>query len=208
MTTQRSILTGQTDFTMMYAAHDAFSFHLDRLVEAADAGGGWSEATAIRWSRLTRQLHIHHRAEDEALWPPLQAQISDADELAVLAAMEAEHGYLDPAMAAVDSAFADRDADGLTNALLRMRIGLTGHMRHEENAALPLVETYLGPKGWDEFGRYIRRTLGLRAGAEYFPWLLEGASPEMTARVLRLVPPPVRLLYRWVWQPRYQRASG
>ena len=205
MSDERTVLTGRTDFTMMYAAHDAFSYHLDRLVQAADAGQGWSEATTIRWGRLTRQLHIHHRAEDEALWPALQAKIVDADELAVLAAMEAEHGYLDPAMAAVDSAFADRDADTLTGALLRMRIGLTGHMRHEENAALPLVETYLGPAGWDEFGRYIRRTLGLKAGAEYFPWLLEGAAPEMTAKVLGLVPPPVRFLYRRVWLPRYRR---
>jgi hypothetical protein len=208
MSTERIDLNAQTDFTMMYAAHDAFSFHLDRLVDAADAGQGWSEATAIRWGRLIRQLHIHHRAEDDALWPPLQARIVDAAELAVLAAMEAEHGYLEPAIAAVDSAFADRDGDALTGALLRMRIGLTGHMRHEENSALPLVDAYLGPKGWDEFGRYIRRTLGLRAGAEYFPWLLEGASDEMAAKVLGLVPPPVRFLYRRVWLPRYRRVSG
>ena len=36
------------------------------------------------------------------------------------------------------------------------------NMRHEENEALPLVETFLGPEGWAAFGRAIRKTQGLR----------------------------------------------
>jgi hypothetical protein len=47
---------------------------------------------------------------------------------------------------------------------------------------------------------------GIRGGAEYLPWVLDDASAEMTAKVLGLLPPPARLLYRRVWQPRYARA--
>ena len=81
-------------------------------------------------------------------------------------------------------------------------------MRREENEALPLIETYLGTSGWDSFGREIRKTQGgLRGGAEYLPWVLDGASPSMQANVLALLPPPARILYRRVWAPKYRRTA-
>ena len=72
--------------------------------------------------------------------------------------------------------------------------------------ALPLVETFLGPEGWDAFGRAIRKTQGLRAGAEYLPWVLDGAPIATQAKVLGLLPPLVTLLYRLVWAPKSLRA--
>ena len=42
-------------------------------------------------------------------------------------------------------------------------------------------------------------------GAELFPWMLDGASADTSKRVLSMLPPPARLLYRAVWRPRYAR---
>ncbi len=94
-----------------------------------------------------------------------------------------------------------RAADALTKLL-------TAHMRHEENAALPLVETYLGREGWAAFGQEIRTTQGgIRGGAQYLPWVLDDASGPTTTKFLRQLPVPARLLYRWVWAPRYRRRN-
>ena len=106
--------------------------------------------------------------------------------------MQAEHARIDPQLNAVEQALAASGAGNLTRSVGALAEGLTGHMRHEENAALPLIETFLGPGGWDASGRAIRKTQGLRAGPEYLPWVLDGAPIATQAKVLALLPPPAR----------------
>ncbi len=203
----RVVLPSDVNFTIMYAAHDAFSRDLRRLTDACMTGQAWTADTAATWAMFKSQLRIHHRAEDVALWPQLRAAVCAPDALAVLDAMEAEHARVDPALDAVDAAVTAGDQAGLTEAIERLSAGLGMHMRHEENAALPLVEAHLGTAGWSAFTGHIRRTQGLRGGAVFFPWLLDDAPVTVRDRVLDLVPPPVRLLYRWIWAPRYRRAQ-
>jgi len=47
----------------------------------------------------------------------------------------------------------------------------------------------------------------LRGAELFFPWLLDDAPPDTQDFVLALVPPPVRLAYKVVWEPRYRRRS-
>jgi iron-sulfur cluster repair protein YtfE (RIC family) len=204
---ERTPLTGEVDFTMMYVAHDAFARDLRRLAAANERGEAQTPQAVAVWEMFKKQLHVHHTAEDTSLWPRLRAAVYAPEDLAVLDAMDAEHAEIEPRLERVDAAMADYDADRLTDSLAGLAAGLAGHMRHEEQAALPLVETYLGASGWAAFGRDVRKAAGgIRGGAEYLPWVLDDASAEMTAKVLGLLPPPARLLYRRVWQPRYARA--
>jgi hypothetical protein len=201
----RTPLTGRVDFTMMYVAHDAFSRDLRRLTAAAGAGQTASPVVRAGWAMLKKQLHIHHTTEDTSLWPALREKVTRPGHVAVIDAMEAEHARIDPQLDAVDQALAASDALSLTQSVQALDESLTRHMRHEENQALPLVETFLGPEGWAAFERAIRKTQGLRAGAQYLPWVLDGAPIATQAKFLGLLPPPVRLLYRRVWAPRYRR---
>lgn len=199
--------TGTVDFTMMYAAHDAFARDLRRLAAAAAQGRGLEPREVARWRGFTAQLHLHHRLEDVALWPPLRQEVLTPAEIDVLDAMEREHAQIDPALDAVDRAIADRDAVSYAHGLRTLTGTLGVHMRHEETAALPMVETHLGPAGWAAFGAQFRGAQGVRGAAEFFPWLLDDAPAETTARVLGLLPPPVRLLYRLFWARSYRRAT-
>jgi iron-sulfur cluster repair protein YtfE (RIC family) len=203
---ERRVLTGAVDFTMMYTAHDAFSRHLGRLVDAVADGHAASRGTSARWTLFERQLHVHHTAEDVALWPRLREAVSTSDDAGLLDAMEAEHAQLNPLLNQVADRFASRDDAALLSALRELAAGLGAHMRHEENEALPLVERYLGPAGWAQFGRHIRASQGLRAAAVYFPWLLDGAEAATAKQLLGIMPPPVRGIYRVVWAPRYRRS--
>jgi hypothetical protein len=80
-------------------------------------------------------------------------------------------------------------------------------MEHEEDYALPLVEQHLGPEGWAAFGRAAGKSGGLRGAAELFPWILDGAPADTSTRLLGMLPPPARLLYRALWRPGYARTS-
>jgi hypothetical protein len=195
----------EVDFTMMYAAHNAFTRDLRRLNAAGVPG--WGPADRARWQTFVAQLHIHHRAEDAALWPPLRALDLTADEAATLDAMELEHAQIDPHLDQIEAAIAAADRPALALNLQRLAEGLAAHMRHEENAALPMIQTHLGAAGWGAFTATFRETQGIRGAATYFPWLLEEAPADVRTKVVGLLPPPARLLYRTVWAPRYQRGQ-
>ena len=52
-----------------------------------------------------RELHMHHTAEDEIIWPVLRPRLAHSENaLSVLDAMEEEHERIDPLLAAVDAA--------------------------------------------------------------------------------------------------------
>jgi iron-sulfur cluster repair protein YtfE (RIC family) len=202
---RRAAIPGEVDFTMMYVAHDAFNRDLARLLTAADAGTALSPAAVATWQSFSTQLHTHHTAEDISLWPRLQELVSDPTESRIIEDMQQEHASLDPRLQHVDAAIAAGDEGVLAEELRALGTGLPEHMRHEEEAALPLLERRLGQAGWDAFGAEIRRQQGgIKGAAEYVPWVLDSANPAYAATFLRLLPGPARLLYRRIWEPRYR----
>lgn len=91
------------------------------------------------WANFARQLHDHHTAEDELIWPTLRHRAGAAAE-PVLASMTAEHATIDPAIHEVEHAMSaaigepHRAAD-LQAALTRLRELVEGHLTHEEAEA-------------------------------------------------------------------------
>jgi hypothetical protein len=196
---------GKVDFILMYAFHDAFRRDLQRLGDAAASGRTAAPAVSAGWATLKKQLHLHHSAEDTSIWPVLRARITAPNDMVVIDRMEAEHAGLDGLVAAVDVSLDGRDPDLVVAPVGALADALVGHMDHEERDALPLIETFLGAQGWDAFRQEMRRTYGIRGGAELFPWMLDGASATTTGKVLRSLPPPARVLYRVIWRPSYAR---
>jgi iron-sulfur cluster repair protein YtfE (RIC family) len=107
--------TGDADLTIMIAAHDAFRRDLTRLARAAAAADLSDPARRLSvnagWELFKRQLHMHHTAEDEIIWPTLRPRLAHSQTaLSVLDAMAEEHERIDPLLAAVDAAFAQQAA--------------------------------------------------------------------------------------------------
>ena len=83
---------------------------------------------------------------------------------------------------------------------------LTGHLRHEERDGLPLIGMALTAREWRGVGRKIASKNGLSGGGSgMFAWMLDGADREHVAATLAQLPPPLRVLYRAVWKPRYAK---
>jgi hypothetical protein len=64
----------------------------------------------------------------------------------------------------------------------------------------PLAVTLTGHLGHEERN-------GLSAGSEMFAWMLDGTGRDQAAATLGSLPPPLRLLYRALWKPRYDKTS-
>jgi hypothetical protein len=209
---------GDADLTIMIAAHGALRRDVVALARATQASG-WREpdgrrSVAAGWELFKRQLHLHHTAEDDLVWPALRGRLShSANALSVLDEMETEHQQIDPLLGAVDAGFAGvagpsggySDADRLVDAVDALTTALTGHLSHEEKEGLPLIGMALTTAEWRRVGLRIARRNGVNASGEMFCWLLDSAPPDQARAITRQLPPPVRVLYRAAWKPRFDK---
>ena len=179
------------DFTMMFTVHDAFRRELGRLAEHD------GDPNPVGWQLFTRFLHVHHTAEDAALWPMLAPH-------PLVEEMTAEHATLDPLVAAVGTAL--RTGADHRPAAVALRESLTAHLRHEEQAALPLVDATLTPEQWARFGSAHRAAIGDDV-PRYLPWLLDGLPQDRAAAILAGVPPQARAGYETEWRAAYERLT-
>ncbi|MFF4388690.1 hemerythrin domain-containing protein [Streptomyces sp. NPDC001552] len=196
------------DLTAMYAMHDALRrelAHLDRLTTAADHDPRQVLATAAGWTLFKKALHAHHAAEDDALWPSLRRNLAGRPrDLALLEVMEAEHAAIGTVIRAIDGALADPGAGSLrlgqlADALTR---GLAGHLEHEEEAVLPLVQGVLTVEQWGHFGRVQAQYVDQDAPL-LLPWLLDGADERTAERLLARLPAPAHAACTARWIPAY-----
>ncbi|WP_117208032.1 hemerythrin domain-containing protein [Allorhizocola rhizosphaerae] len=201
-------MSGRLDMTAMYALHNALRRELEHIAKITANAGDDPRivlANAVGWGIFKKALHIHHSAEDEALWPAMRDALADRPgDLALLDAMEAEHAAIDPLIEAIDAALADRDSGPervgeLSGVLVD---ALSGHLRHEEGEALPLIEATLTLEQWQHFGVVSGKRIGPDASL-LTPWMLDDADEPVAARMLALLPEPVRAAYRDQWQPAY-----
>jgi iron-sulfur cluster repair protein YtfE (RIC family) len=197
------------DLTMMYAFHDGLRRDAVLIAKSAAVTGddpARLTATHFGWDLFKRFLAIHHRAEDDILWPRLSQYLEGrTDDLGMLEAMEAEHSRIDPLIAAIDTALADRDnshAD-LADAVDAFTAELTAHLAHEEKDALPLIGAKLPPAEWARFADAQRDQIAQGLAPRYIPWLLDGATPERTEELVKIFPPPVVAQYRAAWKQQY-----
>lgn len=198
----------KNDMTMMYVTHSALRRNLQAIARVTARPNDDPKhvlGTAVGWEMFKSYLHAHHTAEDDLLWPQMRKVLAaDSDGVALLDAMEAEHAAIDPLLAAIDAAVADRDSGPqrlgeLTDALTT---ALCGHLDHEEAEGLALIDATLTQQQWQAFGAEGGKRI---AGDvhRYLPWMLDGASPDVTARLLGLLPAPLQRTYRDEWQPAY-----
>lgn len=200
------------ELELMNVLHDAFRRDVERLARAATgvtgAGPEARAAVLLGWHGFQRELHHHHQIEDTFIWPSMRGKLADRpDDVAVLDAMEGEHTLIDPALAAVDEALADPDGEPgvLADRIDDLAGILRSHLAHEERDALPLIKQTITAHEWSVMNRKAMRGMSYRWISELVPWVVDGQPERGRQIALKAIPAPMRVLYRYSWQPRYDR---
>jgi hypothetical protein len=97
-------------------------------------------------------------------------------------------------MAAVEEALAaGESADGPMHELAK---ALNHHLEHEEEAGLPLIETVYTQGDWNAYTAAVRDQDGdqRQNPVTFLPWLMKDSPGELRARVIAVLPPPVRAM--------------
>ena len=202
---------GPIDMTMMYLMHHAFRRDLDAFattvrVTPAHDRAAW-QRLADRWDLFAAVLHKHHTAEDDLIWPAL-VQLGTLDDLAVLEAMEAEHGEIDPLLESCATGLRRlaRTADEDARAALVVRVcaareSLRRHLAHEETEAIAMIQRLVAPEHWARIEEEIGRRGSFREALGVVAWVGHGVPRETLDRVLAGVPAPFRV----VWSLTHRR---
>jgi len=196
------------DMSMMFAMHDALRRELaqvGRVASRRDDNPATLLRAALGWELFKKFLLVHHRSEDDVLWPPLRAAVAGRpDRVAVVDALEAEHGVIEPLLAAIDAAAADPDYgyQRFGDIIDELSAKLNAHLAHEEADGLPLIDASLTPAQWQHFAQ-VHGERNLPDASRFMPWLLAGARPEVLDAILGKFPPPLLTAYREQWAPAY-----
>jgi hemerythrin-like domain-containing protein len=197
------------DLTIMHAIHTALRRDLTEACRAAGARAAdpvRRQAVWTGWELFKTNLHHHHMVEETRVLPALRQRLGDRPgALSVLAEMDAEHEAIDPAIAAVEQAFATADADQVTAAMDALRDGLLQHLSHEEAEMLPLILEVVPVQLWDSFAKEQAKSMGLKGASQFFPWLLHEADARSVDTVLGHLPGPLRMVYRRSWAPAFAK---
>ncbi|MET9059143.1 hemerythrin domain-containing protein [Streptomyces antibioticus] len=199
------------DMTMMFAIHDALRRELERIARITsrvDEDPRHVLSTAVGWELFKKFLTAHHTSEDRTLWPVMHEALAGrgaGSEIALLDAMEAEHGVIEPLLADIDAVLADRDSGverlgGLVDTLCT---DLRAHLDHEEREALALMDLTLSPQQWAAFSAEQKDRIGGDAN-RYLPWLLDDIDAARVAVIVGKLPPPLRAAYETEWRAAYE----
>ncbi|MFC7497386.1 MULTISPECIES: hemerythrin domain-containing protein [unclassified Nocardioides] len=222
---------GPIDMQMMYLMHHAFRRDLDLFAAAvrntpADDRATWA-LLAERWELFADVLHEHHTVEDVGIWPELERLGTDAD-VAVLHAMEAEHGELDPLLEGCAAGFrrlaqgsnqgsdqgSGQRADEDVRAALAVRViaareSLRRHLAHEETDAIAIIQRLMTVEDWARVEEeHAGKDVGFGKVVRIVPWAAYGVPRTALDRILAQ---PGGRMFRLVWlvtRGRFARAHA
>lgn len=92
--------------------------------------------------------------------------------------------------------------------LAHLHTSILDHLDLEERDAVPVLRSRIPAHDCGRIERNMVKGLSLREVADLLPRILAFADANERAMMLDRLPPPVRLLNRWLFTPRYRRTRA
>jgi hemerythrin-like domain-containing protein len=210
-------MDGPADTRMMGVVHDALRRDLNRLRTALTTTpypeGDRKQALADHVAWLMHFLHEHHSGEDTGLYPMVRTKNPGAAEL--LDTMDADHRYIDPAMADLSAKSELWRIDTSDSARLDLLMALDDlekvllpHLEREENDMMPVVSASITQRDWHTWDQQTNiKPKPMPKLAEEGNWLLDGLTGERRELLLHEVPAVPRFIVMYGFGPGYRRRA-
>jgi iron-sulfur cluster repair protein YtfE (RIC family) len=196
--------TAQPDLTGFLLAHAAMRQEFGLLADVAAQPLDAERAALFedQVAMVLDNLHHHHTAEDDTIWPWLRERQPAARE--GLDELEADHDAIDPLIRAAG----DRTVPPAERAatLRDLHERLNAHLDREEALAVPLIRQHVTVAEWEALAKRAAKETG-RNIPRVYGWYASAVDEERVTAALRTVPVPVRVLFRLFWRPAYNRRA-
>ncbi|NBM18494.1 hemerythrin domain-containing protein [Streptomyces sp. GC420] len=192
------------DVRDMLVVHESFREEYARMpglvLGVAQGDTARAKVVADHVELIETFLHLHHKGEDELLWPKL-AERAPAALAGTLALMDEQHVALDRRLRETSALLATwrQDADRTTGSELADRLTslgglLTEHLAVEEKEILSIVDQYVTDKEWHQLGDHAINGLPKARLPVIFGMLASRAEPEVVKLMLSTAPLVPRLI--------------
>lgn len=167
-----------------------------------------ADAVADQLDLLSVSLHSHHSGEDERLWGTITERAPGC--AAHVERMKAQHAqmlvHLDELDAALPAWRASAtEPTAVLAALDGINAALAVHLGDEETNIVPVMETTLTQPEVDWFAEHGRRHTPKGKTWYMLGGILRGQPDGGDEWLRKHMPGPVRLVWRLVGKPKYQR---
>jgi hypothetical protein len=75
----------------------------------------------------------------------------------------------------------------LDQCLQDLTAALDAHLEHEENSALPLIQSERSTEDWRGFAKSMARAQGVKGAAVCVPWIVDGATVAERKRLFSVL---------------------
>ncbi|MDN3029662.1 hemerythrin domain-containing protein [Streptomyces sp. S.PB5] len=207
--------TDRADVRDMLVVHEAFRQNYSRLPElirSVSPGDVERAAVVADHAQLIEEfLHLHHKGEDELLWPKLLERAGDRLG-GTVALLESQHEEIAALLAESAQRLAiwreqpsAESGEPLADSLERLGGLLTEHLGIEEKDVLPLVPDHVTEKEWHELGDHAINALPKNRLPVVFGMLASLADPEVVKLMLSSAPLVPRLIMPVLGPKAYAR---
>lgn len=162
---------------------------------------------------LLTMLHVHHEGEDELLYPKLAERAPE--QAAMTEQAEHEHQLIKTALDVASAACAAWRArpgaetgEALAAALDQLNSLTKPHLDDEEQKIVPLAAVTLTQQEWDALGRHSAAQMPRNMRGVAFGLILEPLGEADRARMMRILPPPVRILYPFLIERPWKKYAA
>lgn len=204
-----------TDTRVMGVIHSIYrrEFRLagDLVRGVADGDRARAAVVADHLQLVHDNLHHHHSAEDDHLWPLLLERVPE--ELAPLVhLMEQQHATVESLLAGIGDLLPRwratagvRDRDQLADLHDQLHLHLVEHMDAEEERLLPIASRNVTQEEWEAMGTAARAGTPRSRSLLVLGMIVQDGDPEVVASMLERAPAPVRWLLPRLARRAYRR---
>jgi len=176
----------------------------------ADGDTARAAVVSDHFAAIADTLHGHHHGEDILLWDQLEARNPACS--AHVTDMRRDHAAMSQELAALEAALpawrTDASAEHRTTVLYALNgilALLNQHLGAEEKQILPVAAVALTQKEWDKLGEHGRASVTGSFRFIQLGFILESLGADAPAWLQANLPAPIRLLYRLVGKPKFEK---
>jgi hemerythrin-like domain-containing protein len=196
--------TERADVRDMLVVHEAFRQSFGRMPalvrEVTPGDVRRAEIVAGHVQLIEEFLHLHHKGEDDFLWPKLLDRAGERISPAI-ALLESQHEEIAALLAQTSKELeAWRKAPStergteLADSLERLGAVLTEHLAIEEKEVLPIAPEYVSAKEWHQMGDHAIKGLPKSKLPIIFGMLASYAEPDVVKLLISPAPLVPRLI--------------
>jgi Hemerythrin HHE cation binding domain len=159
---------------------------------------------------VSEMLHHHHHGEEVLVFDKLEVRApACAIHVGIMRQQHAQvQALLDQVAARATAWAADPSAENREAfAALQDEISSTldAHLGQEEDEILPVAQTSMTEKEWEEVGDTGMASVPKNRLLVQLGYILEDQTPDERKEFMTRVPPPARLLYKLIGRRKYER---